>query len=220
LERLFGADMPRILYARCERPLVHEVDRLARIVRDQRVEYAVFDSVAFACDGPPEAAEVAGRYFRAVRQIGGGSLHIAHISKADGADQKPFGSVFWHNGARSTWYAQLADPSADGDTLSLGLFNRKTNLGRLRAPIGFTVSFTEDRTVFRCSDVADNPDLALRLTVRQRMAALLRKGAMTPEVIAEEIGAEVETVKRTVRRYKSQFVTIPSGQIGLLQRAS
>jgi hypothetical protein len=220
LERLFGGGMPQILYARCERPLVHEIDRLARIVRDHRVEYGVFDSVAFACDGPPEAAEVAGRYFRAVRQIGGGSLHIAHISKADGADQKPFGSAFWHNGARSTWYAQLADASADSDTLSLGLFNRKANLGRLRAPVGFTVTFTEDRTTFRPADVADNPDLARRLTVRQRMTALLRKGAMAPDEIAREIDAQPETVTRTARRHKGLFVTLPDGRIGLFQRAS
>src|SRR5262249_41538434 len=33
LERLFGPDMPAILYARCERPLVSETDRLRRIVR-------------------------------------------------------------------------------------------------------------------------------------------------------------------------------------------
>jgi hypothetical protein len=220
LGRLFPDGMPRILYARCERPLVYEVDRLRRIVREGGIGYSVFDSVAFACDGPPEAAETAGRYFRAVRQIGGGSLHIAHVSKGENADQKPFGSAFWHNGARSTWYAQLADGSTDSDILHLGLFNRKANLGRLRAPVGFTVTFTEDRTTFRRADVADTPDLALKLTVRQRMAALLRKGAMMPEAIAEEIEAEAETVKRTVRRYKNLFVMIPDGRVGLLEKGA
>ena len=63
LERLFGSAMPKVIYARCERPLVYEVDRLRRIVRDEGIEFIVYDSVAFACDGPPEAAEVAGRYF-------------------------------------------------------------------------------------------------------------------------------------------------------------
>ncbi|NLV32375.1 MAG: hypothetical protein GXY47_14630, partial [Acidobacteria bacterium] len=58
LERLFGPDMPEVVYARCERPLTFEADRLVRIVREQRLEYAVFDSAAFACDGPPESAEV------------------------------------------------------------------------------------------------------------------------------------------------------------------
>ena len=102
LERLFGADMPKVIYARCERPLVYEVDRLRRIARDEQIDFAIFDSIAFACDGPPEAAEVAGRYFRGLREIGVGSLHVAHITKGENADKKPFGSTFWHNGARST----------------------------------------------------------------------------------------------------------------------
>jgi hypothetical protein len=91
LELLFPDGMPDITYARCERALIHEVDRLRRIVKDQGVEYCFYDSIAFACSGPPESAEIAGAYFRAVRQIGGGSLHVAHVSKAEGADQKPFG---------------------------------------------------------------------------------------------------------------------------------
>jgi len=218
LERLFPDGMPRVLYARCERPLVYEADRLRRIVRENEIEYSLFDSVAFACDGPPEAAEVAGRYFRAVRQIGGGSLHIAHVSKAENADQKPFGSAFWHNGARATWYAQLV--SSDPENLSLGLFNRKANLGRLQPPIGFNVSFTEERTTFRRSDVADNPELAGKLSTRQRMFALLRKRPMTPEQLAEEIEAEVDTVQRVARRYKNLFVVIPDGRLALLERSA
>jgi hypothetical protein len=217
LERLFWDGMPQMFYARCERPLVYEIDRLRRIVRENDVEYVLYDSVAFACDGPPEAAEVAGRYFRAVRQIGVGSLHIAHVSKGENADQKPFGSAFWHNGARSTWYAQLANSDPNSEMLSLGLFNRKANLGRVQAPIGFTVSFSDDRTTFRRADVADDPDLAAKLSVRQRMAALLRKGAMAPDEIAEQIEADVETVKRTARRYKGQFVVISGGRFALLE---
>jgi hypothetical protein len=219
LERLFWDGMPQVFYARCERPLVYEADRLLRIVKQHNIDYVVYDSVAFACDGPPESAEVAGRYFRAVRQIGGGSLHIAHVSKGENADQKPFGSAFWHNGARATWYAQLAGGAAENDFLSLGLFNRKANLGRLRPPIGFTVNFSDNRTTFRPADVADSPDLAAQLNVRQRMMALLRKGAMAPEEIAERIDAQVETVKRTVRRYKHLFVIIPGGHYALLERS-
>ena len=82
LERLFPDGMPSIVYARCDRPLVYEVERLWRIVRDNAIEYSIFDSAAFAADGPPEAAEVASRYFRTVRQIGGGSMHNAHVAKA------------------------------------------------------------------------------------------------------------------------------------------
>jgi hypothetical protein len=217
LERLFPDGMPRVLYARCERPLVYETDRLRRIVQDNKIQYTIFDSVAFACDGPPEAAEIAGRYFRAVRQIGGGSLHIAHISKAEGADKKPFGSTFWHNGARSTWYVKLAEGTADSDVLSVGFFNRKANLGRPCSPVGFTVSFTEDQTTFRRTEVADSPDLAGQLSVRQRMTYLLRRGALAPEAVADEIEADVDTVKRTARRYKKLFTVLQGGRLGLLE---
>ncbi len=217
LERLFGnQQMPRIIYARCDRPLVSEVDRLRRIVREHGIEYSFFDSVAFACDGPPESAEAAGRYFRAVRQIGGGSAHLAHITKGENGDRKPFGSSFWHNGARSTWFVERAESASD-QVIDVAFHHRKANLGRLHAPIGFQITFTNDCTVFKTSDVADNPDLAVKMSIRQRMASLLRRGAMTPEAIADELEVEVETIKRTVRRYKAIFTTV-NGRFALLEK--
>lgn len=217
LERLFPDGMPRILYARCERPLVYEVDRLRRIVRDGGIQFSVFDSVAFACDGPPEAAEIAGKYFRAVRQIGGGSLHIAHVSKGENADQKPFGSAFWHNGARSTWYVAQDESSAGSDALRIGLFNRKCNLGRLRPPLGFSINFEAETTTFKRTDVAANPDLAEKLTLQQRMAYLLRGGSMTMKELAGELEAKFETVERTVYRNKKRFIVLDGGRVGLLE---
>ena len=218
-ERLFGANMSRnVLYARCEKPVVFEADRLRRIVRDQRVDYAIYDSIVFGCDGPPEAAECASRYFQSVRKIGVGSLHIAHITKAEGGDQKPFGSAFWFNGARVIWFAKLVESSQDGNVLSLGLFNRKSNLGRLCPPTGFKIVFSDDRTTFTRSNPADTPDLADHMSVRERMVHLLRKGALSQEAIAEEIGAKAETISRTVRRCKQVFNIIDGGKVALLER--
>jgi hypothetical protein len=150
---------------RCDRPLVYELDRLQRICHDYRIEYAFFDSVAFACDGPPEAAEVAARYFGAVRAIGVGSFHVAHVNKSDNADQKPFGSTFWHNGARATWFIK-ASPQIDSAVLSIGLYNRKSNLGPLRRPMAFQIEFGETTTKFSRTDVVDNPELAASMGVR------------------------------------------------------
>jgi hypothetical protein len=221
LERLFPDGMPRILYARCERPLVHEVDRLRRLARG--LDYAVYDSVAFACDGPPEAAEVAGAYFRAARQIGVGSLHVAHISKAEGGDRKPFGSAFWHNGARSTWFVKAAEESEGAESLTLAFFNRKSNLSKLSRPLGFEVAFAGDVTSFRRSEVADTPEFAARMTVTQRMQHLLNSRPLTVTQIAEELDVGVNTVTQTVNRYvkKGRVFIVLDGQntnrrIGLL----
>jgi len=224
LERLFGSDMPAVRYHRCQAPLVDLADRIRRDVRDEGLGYVLLDSVAFGCDGPPEESDTVRRYFQALRSIGPvGSLNIAHMSKADGSDMKPFGSVFWYNGARSIWYFKLAD--GDPAAVTVGLFHRKANTGPKRPPIGWEVRFGDgegDDGIIRVRSVsvADTPDLAAGLSVRQRMAHLLKQGAMTPEILAEELGAKVDTVNRTARRYRQQFTILPGGSLGLLGRTS
>jgi hypothetical protein len=97
LERMFGPSMPTVHYLRCDRPLVLEAERIGREVRRLSADYWIADSIAFATAGPPEAAEHATAYFRAVRQIGIGSLHLAHINRSENGDQKPsvapFGTI-------------------------------------------------------------------------------------------------------------------------------
>ena len=93
LERLCGAAMPGIVYVRCEAPLVAELDRVKRIVREHALGFLVLDSIAYACDGPPEAAEVAANFIRALRQLEIGVLAIAHVNRS-GDESRPFGSAF------------------------------------------------------------------------------------------------------------------------------
>lgn len=218
LERLFGSQMPKILYCRCERPLVYEGDRLRRIVKDNKVDYAIYDSVAFACDGPPENAEIAGKYFRTLREIDCGSLHIAHSTKGENNDKKPFGSVFWFNGARSIWYVQASERVDDGDPLQIGFLHRKSNLGPLRQAVSFMLEFKPDRTVISRQDTADNSDLASKLSVRQRMYALLRRGSMTIDEIAEALGEASEVIKTNAYRSKRDFIVLTGGRVGLVVR--
>lgn len=224
LGQMFGEAMPSVLYVRAERPLVAEVDRLTRLAREHSVDYLIADSIAFACDGPPEAAEVAASYFRALRRIGVGSLNIAHVTKSDGGDQKPFGSTFWHNGARSTWFAQRSGDD-DGPELVVGLFNRKTNSGPRAAPFGFRMTFDAGRIDVQPTELDDVADLAVRMTVRQRMVALLRSGAMTMVEIAGELDVPVDTIKKTERRGRDRLFTRVPGddgvyRIGLMARAA
>jgi hypothetical protein len=101
-------------------------------------------------------------YCRAVWQLGIGCSLVAHVTKADNGDQRPFGSTFWHNSARATWNLKLASTSPDGNMLHLAAFHRKSNLGRLRPPVGIRVDFDGDRVYFTRIDattideVADN----------------------------------------------------------------
>ena len=219
LEDIFGPDMPPVQYLRCDRPLCEMVDAVRRMLAEHALEYLILDSIAFACDGPPEAAEVASRYFQALRRFGEiGSLHVAHMSKAEGADRKPFGSVFWHNGARATWYAKRAEDEPGDNRISVGLYNRKANLGPLRPAVGYEISFGTGSTRIRPVDVDTVPELSAKLSVRHRMAYLLRRGEMEVSAIAEAIDAKPDTVQRTARRYRQQFTVMPGGRLGLAER--
>jgi hypothetical protein len=216
LEQLFGPKMPDVRYVRCDRPLVHEADRLGQIIHRESIDYALFDSIGFACDGPPEAAESALSYFRAARQLGIGGLHSAHITKnGENAEQRPFGSAFFHNSARCTWFAKLAATSPDGKVITVGLFNRKANLGPLRAPLAFDVAFDENRTTFTRVDVSAVDELAASLPLWQRIRGELRSGH--PRTIAELatcLGAKVDTVEKTLKRRGDMFTRL-SGEDGI-----
>lgn len=66
---MFG-DMPRgLFYWRCDRPLAQLGDAIRRVVRRNRIEYLVVDSIAYACGHAPEAADTAANYKRAVDRL-------------------------------------------------------------------------------------------------------------------------------------------------------
>jgi hypothetical protein len=228
IERLFPDAMPRVIYVHCQRALVHEVDRLRQVIQEHHVDYVVFDSVAFACDGPPEAAEIAGSYFRALRQLNVGSLHLAHITKGSPDqrpgvnEQRPFGSAFWHNGARSTWFIKRTDANDDPTQFSVGLFQRKANMGPLHHALGYQISFVGDTTAISHIDIRENSELAATLPLFHRIIGLLKQGAMTTVALADELGAKEDTVRKLVTRKRDFFVAvqIPGNvqQFGLKQR--
>lgn len=223
LEAINGKEMPDVRYVRLDRPLIHEVDRLRRIIRQDKLTYAVLDSVAYGTAGAPESAEAAMDYNRAVRQLGIGCSLIAHVNKSENGDQRPFGSTFWHNSARSTWNLKLASTSPDGQTLHLAAFHRKSNLGRLRPPVGIKVEFDGDRVYFTNVDAATIDEVADKLPLWQRIRTVVRTGPQTLAAIASELNHDnVESLDRVVRRHKGLFTRVAGkdgvSRIALIER--
>ena len=201
--------MPDVRYARCDRPLIHEIDRLCRIVQQDKLTYVVLDSVGYGTAGAPESAEAAMDYFRAVRHLGIGCTLIAHVTKGESGDQRPFGSTFWHNSARCTWNLKLASTSPDGNTLHLAAFHRKSNLGRLRPPVGLKVQFEDGRVFFSTVDATTIDEVVDRLPLWQRIQAVVRTGPQTLAAIASELSYDnVQSIDRVVRRHKDLFTKV------------
>jgi hypothetical protein len=218
LERISGLPMPRVRYARCDKPLIYEIDRLRRIVQDDGIQYAILDSAGYGCHGKVEDSDVATAYFRAVRQLRIGVLIPAHVTKAENNDQRPFGSAYWHNSARSTWFVKR-DTSEDESTTTIGFYNRKNNLGAPYRPVGIRIGYERDRTCFERADLADVPELAAGLSLKHRIRALLKTGPQTLVTIANELDhPNVESIDRIVRREKTVFTKV-SGTDGITRIA-
>jgi len=227
LERLFGPEMPPVWYRRCRHPLIVELDSLRRLVRHERLEYLIYDSVAFAAHDKPEDAASALRYFSATRQIGPGSLHVAHVTKSESGEDKPFGSAYWHNSARATYFMKRAGESTDHGAMTIGVFNRKANLGALLPAFALQFTFEGERTIVRRTNIAGVQDFAAKLPLWQRMKTLLQNGAVTVATIAEELQVPEASVRQTLKRDAdkagkrttiSMFTRVDGGLIGLLER--
>lgn len=225
---LFGAKRPDVHYLRAERPLIYELPRIQQWKREHDLTFLGLDSIAYGTANKPEDSENAMAYMRAFRALDCGGIAIAHIRK-DGqnpteAEKFPFGSIFWHNSARCTWFAKAAeDVALEERTKTIGLFNRKMNLSSKLPALAFAVDFEADKTCVKRVDLAGVADLAASLPLWQRIRDLVRYGPQTLADIANELGhPNVDSLDRIVRRQKGVFtkVTSPDGvqRIALVER--
>jgi len=208
LQRLCGPDpLPgaQLQYVRCVNPLVTEQSRLEAAIHDHQITFAIYDSIVFGLNGPPESAEIAAAYFRSVRALGVGSLHLAHTTKQSSQDgqqaDKPFGSAYFHNGARATYLVQRAPAGPNQALVELSITHKKSNVGPLLPPVGLRMTFTENRTEIDPFDVAQSPDLSSSLPIWQRVKSLVATGpGMTVKELAEELCVPPGSVAKAVSR--------------------
>lgn len=214
------AKLPTLWYLRADRPLPAEIERIRRIVGTHGITVLMCDSVGFGCTGSPEKSEAATTYFQALRLLGPlTSLHLAHVNKSEQGDQKPFGSAFWHHGARATWFLKRSD-AEDQDAFSIGFYHRKANTGRLRPAFGVRLRFMGTETQIRLVEL-DEPELTQRLPLWQRMRQALRDGAMTATALAESLDVPLNSVVQAAKRKDRLFLRMVNGnepvRIGLLR---
>jgi hypothetical protein len=221
--RMFGTDrIPGLYYLRCQSPLTIEVDRIRRFADKHGIAFFGVDSVGLAADGKLADDDTAIRFHRALGSLPGGKLCAAHVPKAsltpeaNQTDPRAFGSVFFENLSRMTWTVRK---QAEGspNIATVGLFPGKQTEGDRKPPIGWAFDFGADQIQVQRADLANVEGLAERLPFRTRIEAVLKGGPMTYAAIAEELGAKVGTVIKTVGRHTGKFVVL-SGQPDGIQR--
>jgi hypothetical protein len=100
----FGGDLSKVIIVQPDRPIWDITPLVRELINERDVDYVIVDSALYACAGAdaykPEAAT---QYSLAIAQFQRPVLTLAHKTKSkDDEGKYPFGSVFWHNGARLT----------------------------------------------------------------------------------------------------------------------
>jgi AAA domain-containing protein len=195
--RLGVADAP-IIYVPGKRPLVDDVDRLKRIAEVEGAKTAILDSIVLSSGGKsPNDAEAATAWANAMNEIVPRSVALAHVTKSsEDTGRYPYGSIFWHNVARLTWYVKR-DHDAEGHAIEL--FCRKRNDGDKFPPMKLEFDW---RTGLRVLSMSE-------MTLADRIADALAGGPFTVSEIAAAIERSPETVRKTLDRNRGRFVYMP-----------
>ncbi len=189
-----------IFYRREHAHIAQSADDLRRQLQKEQIGFIIIDSLAAACGGEPESAEVITRLFNAARSFGVPWLGIHHVTKSaasNGDAKKPFGSVFAHNLARLTWGVEAEQQEGD-DFKGVTLTNHKNNNGRLEKKQTYRIQYynegdpEEERLVGveikRC-DVSEFPELLKRRSTTERIIIALRQSPKTYVQLQTETGA-------------------------------
>ena len=206
--RLFETMPSELHYVRCDRPLIRDADRLARMVQDLSCQYVISDSIGFASDGPAETHEVAMRYFEGIRRLRVGSMSIAHIAKHAEEGQLPtvYGSTFFRAGARSIWFVHQAQTNPS-DSIRIGIYHHKSNTGPKLQPRAYVLTFSRGQILVESTDIYGVPDLAALLPLHERLLAHLRtEGELTVKRAAEDLAVTQKAIYAAVAKHRRDFV--------------
>lgn len=200
-------NVPRIQYRQCFRPLYEEVDRLAAEVSRLRVGLVIIDSLAPATGDNPLDSGAATRTMNAIRQLGATALVIAHLTKADASNGLAagtiFGSVFYHNLARSVWELKAAGDDTNQSTRNLALFHRKANTGPLvRRPIGLRLVYSDLSTTVEAAPIDLDSPLSGGLSVTERIRLALRRGPLTVTDLEDELAISANSIRPALNRMR------------------
>ncbi len=206
LSRGLGISNCETLYYRpMFKPIWDDVENLKAEISKKNIGLVVVDSLAPAFVNPNDP-EMVIRSMNALRAFSPASrLVISHISKADTEKihlATPYGSVYIRNLARSVWEVRRA--SDDEDELSIALYHRKVNNGRLQNPFGLRFEFNQGMIKIHGMDLLEHPDLLVRAALPMRIIKSLSNGSKTVKELSEETVTSESSIRGTLNRLRNK----------------
>lgn len=202
-------------------PLHEEIDAIGRAVKADGVELVVIDSAMPAAGGRPEEAEVAQRFFAALRRLPPGvtTVVLAHPNKTEQNPKWPLGSVAWFTMPRGLWRVGKLRTSTGAD-VRLRLTCTKGNDGAPRRDIGLRVIFDDDAKGVARSINIDSFDLREDAAaiedapLRSQLIELMKTGITDPQQLADQLDTSMRAVISEFRTHKDVFVNLGRAQGG------
>jgi hypothetical protein len=192
------------------RPLVDEVSALAPEFARRRIGAVVIDSKMFAVAGGDGAAfhEPITAFYNALRLFApAASFVLNHITNADaraGGAARPFGGAFAFNGPRLIWEAKRDKDVTDATAIAFTCI-KANNLPRRPDPFGLRFQPGEGIITIHPFDLTTAaPQIVAGASITFRIRLALARGLNNPEAIAQELGKDVQTIKRLLRRLREQ----------------
>lgn len=191
-----------ILHRRLWRPLTDGLEQIRADADRHHADLIICDSLGAACGPEPEGADAAVRTLMALRGLPGTKLIIAHVSKASAEQSRsrPFGSVYVQNLARSVIEARRLDTPDEESEMTVSLYHRKANSGRLSKASALTFSWEVDGSI---TVQGANPDLTAAGLGLQILEALLL-GNASVATLANDLEATRGTVRKELARLKKR----------------
>ena len=177
---------------------------LAKTIKKEGIEFVLIDSAGMAAGAEPEKADTAIQFFRGLGKLNVTALIISHNTKGEDKSGKPFGSVYWHNAARST--IEVKSAKEDGGWLNVGLWPRKANNARLGDPFGFRLDFQEDSVRFTPHNPEQSHAFQQERNIKDRILEFLTyQESGSVKEIAESLGTNQAVIRTTLYRHQGAF---------------
>ena len=130
-----------INYRYCHQSLVDDIDTIASMIAAEDIDLVIVDAKGAAIGGLINEAKETIDMFNALRSLHVTSVIVDHVSKESAGG--PIGSVYNLNEARNVWEMR-ASQAVGSDRSLMGLYHRKTNVGRRHDSFGLEFVFRDD----------------------------------------------------------------------------